>query len=173
MRDSPTPVHISPEAMELAGFVLLHCAAIADANREGELICPFAVLPGPEGNDVIDFESPSQEEAVAKGWASLDEAKAANVAWAFGREGLLRDADGSATDVLTVTVWLPDMDCHYSVSQWFGRTQDQAIYLIGKPRLLRHAESIADMIDCPIDEALERGMAKHPRGYLWTGWRHQ
>ena len=173
MADSSATENFPTEAVELAGFVLLHCAVIADANREGELICPFAVLPRPDGNEVIDFESASQGEAVEKGWASLDEAKEANTPWAFGREGLLRHEDGSATDVLTVTVWLPDMEHHYSISQQFGRTEDQAIYLIGKPQLLKHAEPIADVVDCLIDDALERGIAKHPRGHLWKGWRHQ
>jgi hypothetical protein len=47
------------EVMEFAGFVLAHCAAIADANRSGELICPFAVLSDGSGRRVVDFGLPS------------------------------------------------------------------------------------------------------------------
>lgn len=162
---------IPPEALEYAGFVLAHCAAVADAHREGELICPFAVVTGRDGRHVIDFESETQQEAVAKGWASLGEAKSANVAWAFGREGIDREPDGQGTDVLTVSVWVPRMRHHASITQRFGRDSDRAFHLIGEPELLDHKTEVAERVARWDRAALARGIASHPQGAMWAAWR--
>ncbi|MBQ0930613.1 hypothetical protein [Ideonella alba] len=158
------------DAVEYAGFVLMHCAAIADSNREGELICPFAVVTDAAGRQVLDFESETQEEAVAKGWTSLSEAKRARVWWAFGREGISRRPDGTGMDVLAVTVWVPGMREHYSFTQRFGRGPDQGIYLIGKPEALKHGEEYAEPLERWNHAALGRGIASHPKGSLWSEW---
>ena len=161
------------EAIEYAGFVLAHCAAIADANRDGELICPFAVITDPEGRRVVDFESETQEEAVSKGWASLPEAKSKRIWWAFGREGIYREPDGKGTDVLTVTVWTPRMKYPHSFQQLFGRGPDQAIYLIGEAMALKHEGEYAEPIERWNKAALARGISSHREGNRWSGWRAQ
>jgi len=161
------------EAIEYAGFVLMHCAAIADANREGELICPFAVVTDSTGRRVLDFESDTQEEAVAKGWASLAEAKSSKFSWAFGREGIFREPDGTGTDVLTVTVWIPGMKQHYSFTQLFGRGPDQGIYLIGRTRGLKHGEKDVEPVERWNKAPLVRGIASHPQGNRWSQWQKQ
>lgn len=159
------------DAIEYAGFVLMHCAAIADTNREGELICPFAVFTGTDGRQVVDFESQTQEEAVAKGWASLPEAKSSKVWWAFGREGILRAPDGKGTDVLTVTVWIPGMKHHHSFSQRFGRAPDQGIYFIGNTEALKHETEYAEPLQRWNEIALARGINSHPKGSQWSRWQ--
>lgn len=164
---------IPNEALKFAGFVLAHCAAVADSNRAGELICPFAVLESTDGRQVVDFESETQGEAVSKGWASLSDAKSNTVSWAFGREDLYREPGGSAVDVLTVTVWMPGMNEHYSVLQRFGRRGDRAIILIGVPELLMHKGDFAEPVEHWDKEALERGIAMHPKGAMLSEWRAQ
>jgi hypothetical protein len=164
---------IPKEALEYAGFVLIHCAAIADSNRGGELICPFAVVAGTDGRRVINFASDTQQEAVAKGWASLDEARSNQVWWAFGREGIYREPDGKGTDVLTVSVWLPHMSHHYSITQRFGRDGDQELFLIGEPELLEHKTDLAEPVARWDQPALARGIASHPQGSRWAQWRSQ
>lgn len=168
LRDS-----IPTDALEYAGFVLAHCAAIADSNRAGELICPFAVVTGTDGRRVIDFESDTQQEAVAKGWGSLNEAKSSELWWAFGREGIYREPDGRGTDVLTVSVWLPCMSHHYSITQRFGRGGDQELYLIGEPVLLGHKADLAEPVARWDHPSLARGIASHPQGSRWAEWRSQ
>lgn len=162
---------IPDEALEFAGFVLVHCALIADSNRDGELICPFAILEGDDGTQVVDFESETQQEAVSKGWASLAEAQSKKVSWGFGREGIYREPDGNGTDALTVTVWISGMQDHYSVVQRFGRRQDQALYLIGAPDVLMHEGNHAEPVQRWNAEALERGVAQHRKGTRWSAWR--
>lgn len=173
MLGSLFPSSIPSQALEYAGLVLAHCAAIADANREGELICPFAVITGSDGRQMVDFESDSQEEAVAKGWASLGEARSANVWWAFGREGIYRDSDGQGTDVLTVSFWLPRMSHHFSITQCFGRGSSQEFRLVGESELLEHKTDIADTVERWDRKALARGIASHPQGTRWAEWRTQ
>lgn len=164
---------IPEEALEYAGFVLAHCAAIADSNRAGELICPFAMVTGADGRRVIDFESDSQHEAVAKSWASLNEAKSNRNWWAFGREGIYRQADGTGTDVLTVSVWLPRMSHHYSITQRFGRGRGQELHLIGKPELLEHKTDLAESVTSWNQQAIARGIASHPHSSRWGEWQSQ
>jgi hypothetical protein len=158
------------KAIEYGGFVLSHCAAIADANREGELICPFAVISSSSGQEVLEFESETQEEAVSKGWESLAEAKSKGLWWAFGREGISRDADGTGTDVLTVTVWTPKMKFHHSFTQHFGRRADGSIRLVGGTELLKHEGEYAEPVERWNQSALLRGIKSHPQGARWQEW---
>lgn len=169
MNEEASPA-IPDEALEFAAFVLVHCAAIADSNRAGELICPFAVVADSDGRRVIDFESATQDEAVEKGWASLDEAVARGDWWAFGREGIFREPDGAGTDILTVSVWLPGMQTIYSVLQRFGRDENQAIFLVGETDVLEHAADGAKLLKEWNSQALERGIADHPKGERWAEW---
>jgi hypothetical protein len=158
------------KSIEYAGFVLTHCAAIADDNREGELICPFAVITSSAGREVLNFESETQEEAVSKGWASFAEAKRKGVWWAFGREGIYRAPDGTGTDVLTVTVWTPQMKLHHSFTQRFGRRSDQGIRLIGATELLKHEGEYAEPVERWNQSALRRGIESHAQGARWEEW---
>lgn len=164
---------IPKQALEYADFVLVHCAAIADSNRNGELICPFAVVTGADGRRVVDFESDTQQKAVAKGWASFDEARAHRVWWAFGREGIYREPGGKGTDVLTVTVWLPGMKHHYSITQRFGRGGSQGPCFVVEPELLVHKTDLAEPVARWDQSALARGIASHPHGTRWAQWRSQ
>jgi hypothetical protein len=158
------------KAIEYGGFVMAHCAAIADANREGELICPFAVITSSTGREVLNFESETQEEAVSKGWASYAEAKRTGVWWAFGREGIYRDAEGKGTDVLTVTVWIPQMKFHHSFTQQFERRPDHGIRLVGTTGLLKHEGEYAEPVERWKQSALLRGIESHPQGGRWREW---
>lgn len=161
------------EVLELAGFVLVHCALVADGNRAGELLCPFAIFQDLDSREVIHFEADTQEEAVSSGWASLDEAQSNKLSWAFGREGVFRERDGTGTDVLTVSVWTPGAGDLYSLVQRFGRGEDQAIRLIGATKVFRHDEGAASPVERWNDAALNRGIALHPRGSAWAAWRAQ
>jgi hypothetical protein len=161
---------IPDEAVEFAGFVLAHCAAVADTNRNGELICPFAVLRKGGHQEVVDFESESQAEAVDKGWKSLPEAKAKRSGWSFGREGIFRQ-EATAEDVLTVSTWLPSMKDHISVLQRFRRGPEHELVLLGGPELLVHSPESATEVKEWNRAALARGIESHPQGRRWAEWQ--
>jgi len=166
------PSPIPPEAVEFAGFVLVHCAAVADANREGELICPFAVVEDGDGRRAIDFESETQQEAVAKGWASLDEWKEKAQRWAFGREGTYRSGN-TTVDVLVVSTWMPEMLVPATVLQRFARDAEGGLYLIGRAELLLNKAGAAEQVDDWNEAALLRGIEAHPKETRWSGWKQQ
>jgi hypothetical protein len=163
---------LASEAIEFAGFVLHHCAEIADDNRQGELICPFAVLWNLEGRRVVAFEAETQEEAVERGWLSLEESRERGEWWAFGREGLIR-TDNGALDVLLVSLWTPDQDDPFTVTQSFGRSDDGGMYLIGQSELLLGGRTGAQSVLKWDTEALRRGIESHPKGTRWAAWQRQ
>ena len=160
------------QAVEFAGFVLMHCALIADANRAGELVCPFAVVEADGERLVIDFEAETQEAAIEQGWASLEHWKPTANGWALGREGLYRMGE-HAVDAMAVTVWVPQMAMPASALQKFGRDADQALYLIGAPELIVHVSPSAHHgVDWDRADLL-KGIALHPHGARWAGWQPQ
>jgi hypothetical protein len=166
--DTSPPSH----AVEYAGFVLLHCAVIADGNRDGELICPFAMLRDTDSTRVLNFESDTQHEAVEKGWSSLAESKKRDEWWAFGREGLARTATG-AVDVLLVSVWVPGMEEPATISQSFARADDGSLYLTDEPDLVVGARDGAEHVSRWDRLALVRGIESHAEGGRWAEWRRQ
>jgi len=58
-----------------AGLTMMQAASIASVLEAEELICPFAVISKGPNRQSVAFESETQDEAVSKGWASLDEWK--------------------------------------------------------------------------------------------------
>jgi hypothetical protein len=159
--------NVPSSAIELAGFVLFHCAVIADLNRNGELICPFVVLSDESGRRSIEFESETQEEAIEKGWASLDHSIEKSESWAFGREGLLRIED-SVSDVLLVSIWEPGMTSTLKIRQRFSRGQENELYLVGSPELLLAVDDGSFLIDTWDQVALMRGIMLHPKSHKWS-----
>jgi hypothetical protein len=160
------------QAVEFAGFVLMHCALIADNNRDGQLVCPFAVVEADGERLVIDFEADTQEAAIEQGWASLAHWKPSANGWAFGREGVYRSG-ASGVDVMVVTVWVRGMDAPASAIQKFGRDGEHALYLIGAPELIGHATETAHVVAGWQRADLLRGIALHPHGRRWAQWQPQ
>lgn len=163
---------VPKRAVEFAGYVLMHCANLADGNREAELICPFAIIEDEGERQVVEFEAGTQEEAVARGQASLDEYRDSAERWGFAREGVYQSG-GKAHDVLVVTVWIEGMDVPASVVQKFGRDDARALYMIGAPDLITHEGDIARHVGDWERADLLKGVASHPRGDKWAGWQPQ
>lgn len=91
-----------------AGLVMAHAANIASVLRAGELICPFAVVAKGDSRESIEFEAPTQDQAISEGWASLEKYKEYFDLWAFAREGLMRGPDGKE-DILVIAAWTHGM----------------------------------------------------------------
>jgi hypothetical protein len=82
--------------------------SIASVLKNGELVCPFAVITKGDDRQSIEFEAQSQDEAVSEGWASLEKYKDHLDLWAFAREGLINGPNGKE-DVLLVAAWTHGM----------------------------------------------------------------
>jgi hypothetical protein len=163
---------VPKRAVEFAGYVLMHCANLADGNRKGELVCPFAIIEEEGERQVVEFEAGTQEEAVARGQASLDDYRDSAERWGFAREGVYQSG-GKGHDVLVVTVWIEKMEVPASVIQKFGRDDGGALYMIGTPDLITHVADVARHV-LDWDRAdLVKGVISHPRGDKWAQWQPQ
>jgi len=101
---APTTTARPPDdVIRHAGLVIAHAANIASALSIGEF-CPFAVVTKGDSRESIEFEAPTQDEAISEGWASLEKYKEHFDLWAFAREGLVRGPDGKE-DALVVAAW--------------------------------------------------------------------
>ena len=92
------------EVIGHAGLTMMQAALIASVLKEEELICPFAVVSKGPNRQSVAFESETQDEAVSKAWASLDERRSHIDLWAFAREGLISMPEGKV-DVLVWFEW--------------------------------------------------------------------
>src|SRR3989442_15084255 len=85
-RSIVTPI---PEAAAvLAGFVLAHAAWSASDLPKGDLLVPVAVIEVKGERRLLRFEAETQEQAIARGKAAMQDAMATADAWAFARDGL-------------------------------------------------------------------------------------
>jgi hypothetical protein len=161
------------EVIEFGGFVLAHCAAIAAGNEPGDLICPFAVITKGENRQAIDFESETQEEAVAKGWASLDQWRDEIDFWGFGREGLFNDGSEKKVDVLVVSVWTRGMNEAINIFHRFSSTTTGEFFLFGPAEFSIDGQLVGGVERENLMRSLEVGILRHPRGTTWPQWRRQ
>ena len=163
MADLP---RIPPPVARHAGLAMMQAASIASVLEEDELICPFAVITKGADRQSIEFEAETQEEAVAKGWSSLDEWRSEVDLWALVREGLESTPSGKM-DVLVVAAWAPGMEEPIVFTQAYSRSPDGRFSLPGPVVLLGVEEAeirgVADAFASGIDE--------HPKRYLWAEWK--
>lgn len=163
---------VPKRAVEFAGYVLMHCANLADGNRKGELVCPFAIVEEDGERQVVEFAAETQEEAVERGQASLDDYRDSAERWGLAREGVYQTG-GKTHDVLVVTVWIEGMEHSASVVQKFGRDDARALYMIGTPDLITHVGETARHVGDWARAHLLKGVASHPRGDKWAQWQPQ
>jgi len=162
MRDGSVPDVVARHA----GLVMTHAAAIASVLKQGELICPFAVITSGENRQSLAFEAPTQDEAVAKGWASLDELKGQIDLWALAREGLVRGPNGKE-DVLLVAAWTHGMSEPAIFIQRFLPRARGGFALVGPIEVQEQPAAELQRIG----ERFLEGVHSHPEGHLWSTWR--
>lgn len=148
-----------------AGFVMTQVASIASVLKDGELVCPFAVITKGENRQSIEFEALSQDEAVSEGWASLEKYKEHLDLWAFAREGLINGPDGKE-DVLLVAAWTHGMLEAVVFLQRFLTRAKGGFALIGPVVAQDQPEAELGRIA----DALMEGVGEHPKGHLWHSW---
>jgi hypothetical protein len=92
--------------------------------------------------------------------------------WAFAREGLIRNGDGSAVDVITVEAWQPGLAAPLLFVQPFQP------FAAGEFKLLETAWVVVDgqRLEAaeagPYLEMLRRGIDSHAKvAPLWPDWQ--
>ena len=145
---------------------MMQAASIASVLGEEELICPFAVISKGPDRQSVAFESETQDEAVSKGWASLEEWKGEIDLWAFAREGLVATPEGKV-DVLVVAAWGPMMNEPVVFTQRFLPSTKGGFALLGPIEIQDLPVAELDRVA----EAFSAGIAEHPKGGKWFEWK--
>jgi hypothetical protein len=154
------------EVARHAGITMMQAASIASVLGEEELICPFAVLSRGSDRQSIAFESETQDEAVSKGWASLDEWKGQIDLWAFAREGLMSTPEGKV-DVLVVAAWGQKMKEPVIFTQRFLPSAKGGFALLGPIAIQDLPLAEMDRVSA----AFSAGIAEHPKAGRWFEWK--
>jgi hypothetical protein len=154
------------EVARHAGLTMMQAASIASVLGAQELICPFAVVAKGSDRQSVEFESETQDEAVSKGWASLDEWKGQIDLWAFAREGLVATSEGKV-DVLVVAAWGPLMSEPALFTQRFLPNTKGGFALIGPIEIQDLPQAELDRVA----EAFSAGIAEHPKAGRWFEWK--
>lgn len=160
-------IMISEAVAKHAGLVMAHSAAIASVIEPGELICPYIVIAKGSDRESIDFESQTQDEAVARAWSSLDEYREIVDLWAMSREGLVEGPDGKE-DVLVVAVWEPGMSEAIIVTQRFLPKARGGFAIYGA---IQFQCAIPPEQRNAVAEWFMEGVAQHPKGDRWQSWQ--
>lgn len=126
-------VSVPDPALLLAGFVLAHSAWSVSDLPKGELLVPLAVVERDGKRELIRFEADSQEAAIAEGKAAMARLGDSVEAWAFARDGLLREG-GRPVDVITVDFWSKGMKAPGSIVQRYEPFANRGKFkIIGEP----------------------------------------
>jgi len=156
-------------ALLLAGFVLAHSAwSISDAP---ELLVPLAMIERNSKREVLRFESPTQEEAIAKGKTHLADLKDVD-SWAFAREGLLNE-NGKKVDVISVDIWSRGSNERITLIQRFEPFSVRKHFrLIGEPDVSVDGVIQDKAHSQKVLETVRKGVAQHSKvAPLWDTWK--
>ena len=158
-------------AILLAGFVLAHGAWSVSDLPGGERLVPLAVVQKNGRRELLRFEASTQEQAIADGKATLARRQPELDAWAFCREGLLREARGPV-DVLTVDAWASGMTRTVTFVQRFTPYSSGAFQINGDPIVVVNGQALEGAEAAQLVNRLYDAARQHPKaGGLWQGWR--
>jgi hypothetical protein len=158
----------------LAGFVLAHAVWNVSDMPKGELLVPLAIVERGEKRELIRFEADTQEAAIAKGKAMMAELGKSVDAWAFARDGLLRDPEtGRAVDAVTIDFWAKGMESPANLIQRYEPFATRRKFrLLGEPMVLISGVALQPKDSMPLLEVISRGVQQHPQAApLWPSWQ--
>jgi hypothetical protein len=163
---------VPPDSLILvAGFVLAHAAWSVSDLSKGELLVPLAVVELNGQRQLLRFEAPTQEQAIAEGKAILTNRQAELDAWAFGREGLMPEGTGKV-DVLTVDAWTKGMARPITFVQRLSPYSSGAFGIKGDAMVVVDGKALEGTEAARLVRRLYDGVLQHPKaGQLWQGWR--
>jgi len=163
---------ITESVLILAGYVLAHSAYSISDVPKGELLCPLAIIESSDGQRLIRFEADTQEEAIANAKEELEKLKSTSVAWAFGRESIIRDDNGNPRDFITVSAWSEGMEVEvYMLQQFKPYHIDKEFKLIGEIQIAIDGQLLEQSQAKKLIEIVNSGVEQHPQFIAWQKWR--
>ena len=161
------PLH----ALALGGFTLAHATWSVSDLLDSELLCPLAIVERKGQRELLRFEAETQEEAISEGKRAMVEEKDVE-AWAFAREGALRQESGEAQDVLVVDFWAEGLPNPLTVIQPFERyTKTGRFRLVGDLIIASNGQILDSASSCKVIEGIKAGIQEHSKvAELWHTW---
>ncbi len=162
---------IPAAAWALAGFVLAHAAWIVSDLPDKDLLAPFVIIEQSGHRELQPYEAPTQEEAIAAGKAAMPQWTATSDAWAFAREGSVREGQ-DRTDVLIIDFWAKGMKEPVTLIQRFERfTKHGRFKILGEPMVSLGGKILPTFTDSG-QAQLRHGIQQHTKvAPLWDTWR--
>ena len=165
-----TPI---PEvAAVLAGFVLAHAAWSASDLPKGELLIPVAVVEVKGERRLLRFEAETQEQAITRGKAAMQDATSTADAWAFARDGLY-ERGGQRVEVLSVDFWAKGMPKPITLVQEYQPFAKTGKFrIVGDPTVVIEGVAQTPAASASLLEKIRAGIQSHPKvAGLWNSWR--
>jgi len=100
---------IDDEALYLAGLALAHALWSASDLEGDDMVVPLAFVRDGVEIKLLRFESDTQEQAIRSGHERMQELRAEGKAWAFARDGIVRE-ENVPVDVIVVEAWATGSD---------------------------------------------------------------
>lgn len=158
-------------ALAVGGFTLAHATWSVSDLLDSELLCPLAIVERKGQRELLRFEAETQEEAIAEGKRAMVEEKDVE-AWAFAREGVLRQESGEPQDVLVVDFWAEGLPNPLTVIQPFERyTKTGRFRLVGDLIIASNGQMLDSASASKVVEGIKAGIQEHSKvAELWHTW---
>lgn len=155
----------------LGGYALAHAAWSLSDLEHGELLCPLAFVEQNDQRELLRFESDTQEEAISNAKEYLESACVEADAWAFAREGLIREP-GRAVDVISVDFFGRGMPRPATLVQRYVPFAQQGQFkLSGVPDVVINGIRLEAMTAHRFLQSARQGILEHrPVAELWVRW---
>jgi hypothetical protein len=155
----------------LAGFVLAHAAWSVSDLPKGALLVPLAMVERNGQRQMLRFEAPTQEQAIAAGKTALAQRQPQVDAWAFARQGFITEGAGGV-DVLSVDAWAKGMARPITFVQPFSPYSSGTFRIRGSAMAVVDGRALKGAEADRLVKKLYEGALQHPKAApLWREWR--
>ncbi|HMS21406.1 hypothetical protein [uncultured Sphingorhabdus sp.] len=149
------------EILELGGLTLAHAFLILTKLEPDELLCPFAVVEGEEGREILEFPADTQEIAVENGKRYLETPEYGISRIAFARDGRCLTESLEYIDAISVSLRNIKSDYETTFSQFYQFT-DHGLTFLGDIEFMLGSEADNPEQARIHKSLIDAGIATHP-----------
>ena len=140
---------------------MAHAFLILPNLNDDELLCPFAIVVGPKGRELIDFEADTQEHAVSAAKSYLAAPESGIEMVAFAQDGRTLTTDLEYVDAITVSVRETITNYESTFSQLYRCSTTQLDFIGQVEFMLGREAELAQSVDV-YRKFVVVGMESHP-----------
>ena len=144
------------------GYAFAQAVQVQSVLEENSLMVPFVVHWRDESPTAIPYPAKTQEQAVERAIRAREDRADSVDGWSSGREGQLKQNDGTKRDVLLIEAWVPGLTEHLVLLHYYSA---RPFVLVGgfnfkiNPEFKRSPEENKLFF-----HHFRRGIASHPFG---------